>query len=59
VLQIADPTVDDLEAMRGRAGREIFTFDESSTEAPQRGFARSGRSSRAAADHQDIEQIIA
>jgi hypothetical protein len=51
--------MDNFEAMRRRARRKIFAFDESSTEAPQRGFARSGRSGRASADDQDIEQIIA
>jgi hypothetical protein len=59
VLQIPDAPVDNFEAMCRCAGRKIIALDESSTEAPQGGFARRGRAGRAAADYQDIEQIIA
>ena len=58
LLEVAQPTVDQLRRAAARARREVARLDQRDRHTPQRGLPRHARSRDTAADHQEINRGI-
>ena len=58
LLQVAEPAVHELRALRRRARREVVALDERGAQAPARGVERDPGAGDAAADDEHVELLV-
>ena len=58
VLEIADPTVDHAEGVRGRFSAKVLALDQRDGQTPRGCFPRKGNAENPAADHDHIEVVL-